>query len=248
MLTWRVDIVSQCHMRRIHRSPSSYPSAIVRIVYRLLAYEHALILFGFIDVLFFHCFMYKLYINIYINSALWLPEHGRCITVDASPVLFLHSPCRWPQTEPDAGAVFHFCEQHQGARVVTLIATRPGEREQTLSFRSKRPHHRLHVGIQVIVWSWNQSQSSVICLSVCLAHWGFICWSVFLASPCSTRVPFPPSEVRGETCWNSNSVLYQVFPKHLINKQQKHCVRESLGLLHSESFGRRRIFPERPKL
>lgn len=25
--------------------------------------------------------MYKLYINIYINSALWLPEHGCCITL-----------------------------------------------------------------------------------------------------------------------------------------------------------------------
>lgn len=95
-------------------------------------------------------------------------------------------------------------------------------------------------GISVILWSWNQSQSKIMSvrLSACLAHWGFICWFVCLIfvflvhhvsqTALSTQFQtcfFPPRQfdfLSGEkVCWNSNQVLYQVIPKHLINKQQE---------------------------
>lgn len=76
--------ITLSHRRYTHQS---FNDSLV--VYCFLAYEHAIIFL--VLCMFFHCFMYKLYINLYINSALWLPEHGYCITVDPSPVFFLHS-------------------------------------------------------------------------------------------------------------------------------------------------------------
>lgn len=116
-------------------------------------------------------------------------------------------------------------------------------------------------GISVILWSWNQSQSNIMSvrLFACLAHWGFICWFVCLifvflvhyvsqtALSTQFQTPSPSLQTvwfleRGKVCWNSNQVLYQVIPKHLINKQQK-TRRGSFGLLHFWSIGCEHDFP-----
>lgn len=128
--------------------------------------------------MFFHCFMYKLYINIYINSVLWLPEHGYCTTVDPSPVFFLHSLpvclaldwtrwwCVWP------APVLHSCltTPHHGGHAQTHfpVLTPSSLCDARRDWLKKESQFLLEAGTKVrVTWCLSFRLYEVICWFVC---------------------------------------------------------------------------------
>lgn len=113
---------------------------------------------------------------------------------------------------------------------------------QTNALVSNNPPLWLKKESEFFSEAWTKVRAAMslsICLYVCLAHRGFICWFVFFSFVCSSCVSngfkFTVSESsphfsqtvwflvswrEKEICWNSYQILYQVIPKLLINKPQ----------------------------